>query len=250
MKTKINNKNLFKVIGKAKTDNGITFSVMTGEINPPKGFMIALENKQLTNKLVEPLTLANYISDNESFLKWDDYFVGLWLNKETNLWYYDISQIRLDEINAIKLGKARNQIAIWDNEYKVELRVDANNTRDIMKAIAIGQKYIYINDNFVELPTKQTSGTATQQATYIETKARELYDKYFAPTPANPLEVPITIKTGERIFLVTTYEGDKFLCNTQTAQLYIKLDLVKSIKHFWNFKFETISKIQVLNIIQ
>ena len=63
-----------------------------------------------------------------------------------------------------------------------------------------------------------------------------------------------TIKTDERIFQVTDYEGKISLCNlvdlgTFQGQLYFNGEFVKGIKHYWNFEFKVISKIDVLEMI-
>lgn len=57
--------------------------------------------------------------------------------------------------------------------------------------------------------------------------------------------IPATINTDERIFKIETYDGETVLCNLQTAQMLIKTDNCKRIKHYWNNRFENISKLEV-----
>lgn len=68
------------------------------------------------------------------------------------------------------------------------------------------------------------------------TKTKKLFDGTI---------IPATINTDERIFQIETYDGQCVLCNLQTAQTLIKTDNCKRIKHYWNAKFTTISKLEV-----
>jgi hypothetical protein len=60
--------------------------------------------------------------------------------------------------------------------------------------------------------------------------------------------IPSMISIKERIFQIETYDGDIVLCNVGTAQELIKEDLCKRIKHYWNHKFSTIGKREVLDM--
>jgi hypothetical protein len=60
--------------------------------------------------------------------------------------------------------------------------------------------------------------------------------------------VPATINTKERIFQVVTYDGETILCNLLTAHRLITNQLCKGIKHYWNHKFTTIGKSEVLSM--
>lgn len=60
--------------------------------------------------------------------------------------------------------------------------------------------------------------------------------------------VPNEILTDTRIFQVTTFDGDIFLCNTKIAQEIIKDGECKAIKHYWDHNFKTIGKKEVLEI--
>lgn len=57
-----------------------------------------------------------------------------------------------------------------------------------------------------------------------------------------------TISTAERIFQIETNDNETILCNLATAQLLIKQQECRRIKHYWNFKFETIGKKEVLDM--
>lgn len=51
---------------------------------------------------------------------------------------------------------------------------------------------------------------------------------------------PLTIRTDERIFQILTYDGDVILCNLVDA--YNLLPDAKTVKHYWNNKFESFAK--------
>lgn len=57
--------------------------------------------------------------------------------------------------------------------------------------------------------------------------------------------IPSVISTTERIFQIETFDSETILCNVVTAQKLIAADLCKRIKHYWNYKFTTISKLEV-----
>lgn len=66
-----------------------------------------------------------------------------------------------------------------------------------------------------------------------------------------------TIKTNQRIFQVLTFDGDYKLINLDgfkiqdSGELTLKNgDSIRSVKHLWNNKFETIDKRQVKTMIQ
>ena len=54
--------------------------------------------------------------------------------------------------------------------------------------------------------------------------------------------IPETINTNERIFKIVTFDNETVLCNTSTAKMLLANDLIKSLYHLWNFKFERFSK--------
>lgn len=65
---------------------------------------------------------------------------------------------------------------------------------------------------------------------------------------------PATIKTTERIFKVTNFDGDVFLCNLESfsfaGELLANGQPVKSVQHLWNFNFERIDKRQVRTMLE
>lgn len=59
---------------------------------------------------------------------------------------------------------------------------------------------------------------------------------------------PKTIKTTERIFKITTFDDDTFLCNIDVAKKYLHIDNIKKLWHLWNFEFERFGKDQLKNM--
>ena len=59
---------------------------------------------------------------------------------------------------------------------------------------------------------------------------------------------PETIKTNERIFKITTFDDETFLCNVDVAKQYLQEENIKKLWHLWNFKFETYHKIHLKNM--
>ena len=67
---------------------------------------------------------------------------------------------------------------------------------------------------------------------------------------------PKTIKTNERIFEVTNYEGETYLCNLNHLSLSKQEGLIGAnkeplvrVKHYWNNTFKVIGKIHVKEMI-
>lgn len=60
--------------------------------------------------------------------------------------------------------------------------------------------------------------------------------------------IPATISTNERIFQIETFDQETVLCNLAIAQELITKQLCKRIKHYWNHKFATIGKKEVLEM--
>jgi hypothetical protein len=61
----------------------------------------------------------------------------------------------------------------------------------------------------------------------------------------NNTVIPDTISIRERIFRIETFDQETVLCNLAAAQMLIKTNNCKRIKHYCNNKFETISKLEV-----
>jgi hypothetical protein len=67
---------------------------------------------------------------------------------------------------------------------------------------------------------------------------------------------PKTIRTDTRIFEVTNYEGETYLCNLKHFKLSTKQGLLGynkeplvQVRHYWNNTFKVIGKIHVKEMI-
>lgn len=60
--------------------------------------------------------------------------------------------------------------------------------------------------------------------------------------------IPTTINTNERIFKVIDFDGNNYLCNLNHFDIN-KLDEIKKLQHYWNFKFIPFAKIDLKNMI-
>lgn len=59
------------------------------------------------------------------------------------------------------------------------------------------------------------------------------------------MKAPKTIKTDERIFKVTTFDNEIFLCNVKRAQKELKQGNIKDLFHLWDFEWKRYSKIDL-----
>lgn len=119
-------------------NNGATFNPITNELNPDSGYFVSLpqfEQKQPLNSFTVN-TVKDYIGrakENQT----EKTFIGSWINKDTV--YLDISERITDKRKAIETAYKHNQLALYDA----------------------------YNSCIIELPTKQRSGTSTQQKAYL-----------------------------------------------------------------------------------
>ena len=96
----------------AKAD-GFSVQLMSGDI-PAGGYMVALAGHEEIIP-VQALTvdrLTRYVRDHFDALMLDDMFLGAW-RSDDNV-FLDVSQCVSDREEAVFLGAARGQLAIWD----------------------------------------------------------------------------------------------------------------------------------------
>jgi hypothetical protein len=119
-------------------NNGATYNPTTNELNPTKGYFVSLpkfeqriEKHNFSTQHVKDFINCNFGAFNEGL------FVGSWINN--GVVYLDISECITDKRKAIETAYKNNQLALYD----------ANNSC------------------IIELPTKQRTGTITQQRAYL-----------------------------------------------------------------------------------
>lgn len=110
---------------------GSSTSTSTGS-SPKDGFMVAADNDR--ERVIEvDLSKGSagliphyeqYLKDNADILSQPDKYFGTWVDKSSGKLYLDVSTHVRSREEAVKLGNAKNQIAIWDvvNGEEVRLR--------------------------------------------------------------------------------------------------------------------------------
>jgi hypothetical protein len=131
--------NLQNFYNELVNNNGASYSIVNGILNPNSGYFVSLPNReqQINRNDFNTSILADFINNNSDLLSNENNFVGGWI--ENGIVYLDVSEQIADKRTALNLGVQRNQLAIYD----------AN------------------NGNVISLPSPQRSGTATQQKAYL-----------------------------------------------------------------------------------
>lgn len=131
--------NLQQFFTETLNNNGASYSILSGELNPTNGYFVSLANKGITVDLSDfnQKVVADYISQNAIQLNQAKYFVGSWI--DNGVVYLDVTVQVADKRNALELAYNNGQQAIYD----------AN----------IGE--------VIDLPSPQRSGTFTQQKAYL-----------------------------------------------------------------------------------
>ena len=114
--------NLQKIIDLAIENGGASYSIVSGDYNPNKGYMVSYVGCETITSVLTLDILVKYIKHYIDYLSTSDVYVGIWLNDGN--WYLDISENVSDKDEAIKVARLRKQIAIWDCENNKEIRLD------------------------------------------------------------------------------------------------------------------------------
>jgi len=113
--------NLTKVLETAIANNGISYSISTGNYNVTTGYMVSIQGQEWKVSTINDDILKFYVKHHLNELWDEDRFLGIWLNK--GQWYLDVSVNVEDLDEALRLGKNNNQIAIWDCAKAEEIRL-------------------------------------------------------------------------------------------------------------------------------
>lgn len=100
-------------------NNGASYDLMTGELNPKKGFMVPM-GKKYEMKFIKPTNYEDFVSitrafifNNINFLLYgESIYMGFWVNDDQL--YIDLVENIQDFKDAYKKGFDRQQIAIYD----------------------------------------------------------------------------------------------------------------------------------------
>ena len=129
--------NLPNFLTEVLTNGGASFNLVTGIFNPNEGYFVSVPNREVKTTNLTAEILADFINTNIDLLSNDSYFLGGWV--ESGIVYLDVSEQIFDKRIALTQGINRNQLAIFDAS----------------------------NSSVINLPTRQRSGTLTQQKAYI-----------------------------------------------------------------------------------
>ena len=129
--------NLPNFLTEVLTNGGASFNLVTGIFNPNEGYFVSVPNREVKTTNLTAEILADFINTNIDLLSNDNYFLGGWV--ENGIVYLDVSEQIFDKRIALTQGINRNQLAIFDAS----------------------------NSSVINLPTRQRSGTLTQQKAYI-----------------------------------------------------------------------------------
>lgn len=102
----------------AANPSGFTIDARTGEI-PASGYCVALAQTQNSHGLDGLARVLSLIQSGTSRAT----CVGGWLDAESGLYYYDATILVQDRAEAIALGRANEQLAIFHLETCEEIRL-------------------------------------------------------------------------------------------------------------------------------
>jgi hypothetical protein len=94
------------------------------------GFLVSIPQYEITLRN-EDFTYQNFVeclldlarSASENPTLGSKCLFGVWFDATTKIWYFDISEIIEDRDIALRLGKHRKQVAIWDCGHGVAVSV-------------------------------------------------------------------------------------------------------------------------------
>jgi DNA-binding transcriptional MerR regulator len=109
-----------EVIQQVKDNEGLTIDMKDGDM-PKTGFTVAKGKKFAQIVKAEDFygdkgeeILTSYLKQYRSELNKENNYLGLWHNKKNEQVYLDVSENIQDEAEAIRRGRERDQISIWD----------------------------------------------------------------------------------------------------------------------------------------
>lgn len=116
-----NKKYLELIIWNASKNKGITYSLNDNTFNPNEGYSVSMKGCEVKSLVLTARLLADYIKMHSYLLSQDGNFLGIWA--DGGLWYLDVTNVVSDKQDAIKLGIANEQLAIFDNKNKVAINI-------------------------------------------------------------------------------------------------------------------------------
>ena len=107
------------IIEHVRRENGMSVSMETGE-EPKQGFMVArkegsviMDAAKFFDAIEGKKALSDFIKANRERLGAGVY-LGIWYNQKNGKVYLDVVDNVIGQSDAERMGRERNQIAIWD----------------------------------------------------------------------------------------------------------------------------------------
>ena len=115
----MNTKNIFAAVSAIAVSNPFGFTVDAKNLQPvKKGFAVAVSGTQNSFGDDGLKKVIKYAGDHPEINAF-----GGWLNSDNNEYYYDATIICDNLESALEIGRANNQIAIFDLENLKEIRL-------------------------------------------------------------------------------------------------------------------------------
>ena len=115
--------NLNKFYNNILEQNGGSYNIVTGDVNPITGYMVSIKGCEqriiLDNFTKEALN--SFLIENIHLLCLDVYYLGAWVHN--GYVYLDVSVNEPSESRALKLAKTNKQLAIYDCANQVAIQL-------------------------------------------------------------------------------------------------------------------------------
>lgn len=122
----ITNELIERILLSTIKDGGFSIDLKTGVHNFESGYFVAADNTEKTHSLTKGTTIRavikNFIVENWGLLKEANKVLGLWIFDGKI--YLDISTLYASKTDSLTAARVANQLAIWDNKNKVEIKID------------------------------------------------------------------------------------------------------------------------------
>lgn len=107
--------NINEFIKESHKNQGSSYNMVTGELNPNIGYMCSLSGHEAKfDNLSEDVVKHYILSKAEVIYEDENLFIGSWYNQEDQKWYLDVSEQRTDLETTIYIGILRKQKSIYD----------------------------------------------------------------------------------------------------------------------------------------
>ena|SRR5699024_3716632 len=109
--------NLSRVYHETVVNQGCSYSLNNGNLNPTNGYFVAgfVKSKVVHLSDFRYKDLQDFILINSPLLSQDNAYLGTWIDGETNLVHIDVSMLIDNLVNALDTASLYNEIAIYDN---------------------------------------------------------------------------------------------------------------------------------------